>query len=242
MATAESAALELLFNPIRSKYLILDVGANQGHDGLRIAVANRSAHVIAFEPVPEMIQRIHANFRALTEGPDGPISNYSLVQAAVADFEGKATFNVAGQADWGCSSLNTFADDLESTWPGRTDFRVTQQIRVQVIRLDRFLARVPLEVISYLHCDTQGSDIAVLRGLGEYRENLVEGVIECATSRTVALYKEQHLLEDACFEFARWGYEIRRITANDEYLNEVNVHFRNRFPRTRGGRLVEPLN
>jgi len=221
--------MEQLFNPVQSRSLILDVGANNGKDGLNLALENPTQHVIAFEPVPEMIHAISIAFNDLNA--KNPLKNYTLVNCAVSDFNGKASFNVAGQADWGCSSLNSFAEHLNATWPGRTDFKVTHQIEVDVIRLDSFLAEVDCEQITYLHCDTQGTDLSVLRGLGVYRERLKEGVIECASSKSVALYKNQHLLEDAIFEFMRWNYEIVRITANDIQYNEVNVRFRNRLLR-----------
>lgn len=218
--------MDFLINPtITSQTLILDIGANQGTDGLNLAKTNPHLHVIAFEPTPQLIALITGKAK------DAGVKNYTLIPAAVSNFDGHATFNIAGQGDWGCSSLNTFSEDLEKTWPGRTDFKVTEQIDVQVIRLDTFLNGIDFESIAYMHCDTQGSDIDVLRGMGDYRACLQRGVIECATARPVALYKNQHLLEDACFEFARWGYEIERLQANDQFLNEVNIYFANKFPR-----------
>lgn len=217
--------MNILLNPVRARTLILDVGANQGTDGLRLAQANPQLHVIGFEPTPMLVALISQKVR------QAGLQNYSLVPSAVGSFDGQASFHVAGQGDWGCSSLNTFAEGLDKTWPGRTDFKVTESIEVQVLRLDSFLASLDFDSIAYMHCDTQGSDLDVLRGLGRFRENLQRGVIECASARSVALYREQHLLEDACFEFARWGYEIERVEPNDPQCNEINLHFRNRFVR-----------
>ena len=217
------------FNPISSDRLILDVGANHGQDGLQLALNNPEAHVIAFEPVPEMIQSIHLNHANTVKSYGSPLNNYTLIDVALSDFNGTAEFNVAGQSDWGCSSLNTFSEHLDQTWPGRVDFKVTKLISVKVCRLDTILNDIPFRSITYLHCDTQGSDLSVLRGLGEFRRHLVKGVIETATSRTVALYREQQLLEDVCFDFVRWGFEIIKILPNDPYYNEVNVEFQNKF-------------
>lgn len=47
-------------------------------------------------------------------------------------------FNIAGQADWGCSSLLEFSNGLDKTSPGRTDLKVTDTITVNTIRLDTF--------------------------------------------------------------------------------------------------------
>lgn len=224
--------MEFIFNPIGSEYLILEVGANSGETGIGLAIGNRNMHVIAFEPVPEMIAAITAKYNEAVER-HGPLTNYTLIRAAVSDFNGDAEFNVAGQEDWGCSSLNTFSERLDETWPGRTDFKVTHKIPVKVIRLDTFLQDIPVQLITYMHCDTQGSDIKVLNSMGEYRKCLMRGVIECATSRSVALYKEQHTIEDVVIDFLRWGYEIERIISNDQHLNEVNVNFVNNYARPR---------
>lgn len=224
--------MEQLLNRVSSRMIVLDVGANSGQDGLRLAATNPSMHVIAFEPTPEMVAKIEQNYHQLAR-ERGSLPNYTLIKSAVSDFNGSAVFNVAGQADWGCSSLNTFSENLDATWPGRTDFKVTHQIEVPVTRLDTFLASIGVSYITYLHCDTQGSDLSVLRGMGNYRKNLIRGCIECATSRSVALYKEQHVLEDVCFEFARWGYEIERLQSNDVHLNEVNIHFTNKYHEAR---------
>lgn len=222
--------MEVLINPITSDTLVLDVGANNGEAGLGLALQNKGMHVIAFEPVPEMANSITMNYNKAVE-IHGPIPNYSLVKVAISDFDGDATFNVAGQSDWGCSSLNTFAEGLDQTWPGRTDFKVTHTIPVKVARLDTFLKTLSVKLIAHLHCDTQGSDLKVIAGMGNYRKCLIQGVIECATSRSVALYEDQHTIEDVVLDFLRWGFEIDRIVSNDQFLNEVNVKFKNRFPQ-----------
>jgi len=36
-------------------------------------------------------------------------------------------FNVTGEVRWGDSSLNTFADGIDKTWPGRQGLRVTHK-------------------------------------------------------------------------------------------------------------------
>jgi hypothetical protein len=36
---------------------------------------------------------------------------------------GFTKFNVAGQGDWGCSSIHEFSEDIHEKWQGRPDFR-----------------------------------------------------------------------------------------------------------------------
>lgn len=210
---------------------IFDVGANNGYDGLKLAVDNPGMHVFAFEPTPELIAAIHANKETVERMRGGAISNYTLIEKAVSDFNGRTTFHIAGQQDWGCSSLLNFSEGLDRTWPGRTDFKVTRAIDVDVIRLEDFCAEKNITAIAYLHSDTQGADLRVLEGLGRYRACLKRGKIEAPGSRSVALYKEQHVLEDVVVAFLKWGFEIERITPNDEHCNELNIAFHNKWPR-----------
>ena len=212
-------------------HAILDVGANNGYDGLKLAVDNPGKHVFAFEPTPEMITAIRANKAMVEQMRGGVITNYTLIEKAVSDFNGRTTFHIAGQADWGCSSLLKFAEGLDQTWPDRRDFKVTRSIDVDVIRLEDFCAERGITAVTYLHCDTQGADLKVLEGMGRYRACLVRGKIEAPGSRSVALYKEQHVLEDVVIAFLKWGFEIERITPNDVHSNELNIAFRNKWPR-----------
>ncbi|MBL8628218.1 MAG: FkbM family methyltransferase [Rhodospirillaceae bacterium] len=209
---------------------IFDIGANDGADGLRLASQNPEIRVYAFEPTPELIPIIQAEKKKIETLSGRRLDNHHLIQKAVADFNGTASFNVAGQKNWGCSSLFEFESGLEVTWPGRTDFKVTHTINVEVTRLDEFCEAEGITQIPYLHCDTQGADLAVLKGLGKYRACLEQGIIEVAASRYVALYKEQHILEDVVLEFLKWGYEITRVIPDGPLANELNIAFRNKWP------------
>lgn len=202
------------------KKIFFDVGANFGTTSLQIAKNDPEMIVYAFEPTPELIlhlKRCSSN-----------LENYNVVGKAVSDYEGKATFNIAGQADWGCSSLLEFSEKSKTEWPGRTDFVVTRQIEVEVIRLYNFIMLNDIEIIDYFHCDTQGSDLDVLYGLGDKISIIKEGVIEAAAKRDI-LYKNQNdYLE--CIEFLKMNnFEIIAVHSNDPDTNEVNIHFKNKL-------------
>jgi hypothetical protein len=137
--------------------------------------------------------------------------------------------HIAGveDSDWGCSSLNTFNDNLDQTWPGRTDFRVTEVIEVDVTRLDTWIEtnNLQLEKIDYFHCDTQGSDLRVLAGLGKYIDLIQAGVVECATREEGKLYKENPVQEEMIEFLELKGFKIKKIKSNDPYNNEANIYF-----------------
>ena len=194
-----------------------DVGANDGSSMMHHTSDPRNI-VYGFEPTPRMIEIIKSKVSER--------SNYVIVPKAVADYEGKAKFTVSGQADWGCSSLNTFNDNLDRTWPGRTDFKATEVLEVDVIRLDNFVKENNITEIEYLHVDVQGSDLEVLFGLGEYLKIVKAGVIEMPTRHATKLYKDQkYIVTDALKFLMDNNFLILAIIPNDVFNNEVNIHF-----------------
>lgn len=193
---------------------VFDIGANNGDSTLHLGKEGHT--VYAFEPTPEMIVEI----KKKTEG----LFNYHIIEKAVSNYNGKARFNIAGQGDWGCSSLNEFSNGLDITWPGRTDFKVTDFINVEVTRLDTFIDQNSIKQIDYLHCDAQGSDLLVLEGLGKYIDIVKEGVIEVAANKELSLYKgvDNTLLTAVDF-LTKNGFRDLHITP---WANEYNIHFK----------------
>lgn len=192
--------------------IVFDVGANSGADSQ--AWLARGAFVHAFEPAPQMIDKLRT------------IHDLIIVEAAVSDYNGTAQFNLAERWDHGCSSLLEF-DFAREHWPGRTDLRVTRTIEVPVIRLDTYMREQGIAEVEFLHCDAQGTDLFVLMGLGERYVDVKAGVVEAARNREVALYRDQPLVSDITAWLERHGFTIESITPNDiPKGNEVNVRFR----------------
>jgi hypothetical protein len=124
--------------------------------------------------------------------------------------------------------LLEFSDKSKTDWPGRTDFLVTKQIQVEVIRLDNFIAKNNIDIIDYFHCDTQGSDLDVLYGLGEKISIIKEGTIEAAAKQDI-LYKNQNTVME-CIEFLKMNnFEVVSVSSNDPEFNEANIHFKNKL-------------
>ena len=194
--------------------MILDVGANDGRTFVEDARAGCSVYL--FEPTPVLISQI--------KGWIGEFPSMTLVEAAVSETDGEATFNIAGQYDWGCSSLLQFSDGLEETWPGRTDLVVTDRINVKTMRLDTFLNMHPeITSIDWLHIDAQGSDLAVLRSLGDKLSIVKGGFVEVPQSRDVMLYKDQHTKEEMLKFLHAGGFEVIEVWSQ---MNEDNLKFR----------------
>ena len=205
------------YNGKEYEKIVFDVGANNGSSSVPLAIANPTYLVFAFEPTPEMIEVIKSKIVGL--------ENYVIVPKAVSDYNGTAEFNVAGNWDWGCSSLLKFSKKSQTDWPGRTDFHVTYKLNVDVIRLDTFIEENGITKIDHLHIDTQGSDLNVMKGLGEYLHIVTEGKLEAGTSDDV-LYEGQNKLND-CIKFLLLnGFKVVDVNSNDVFCHEVNVVFK----------------
>lgn len=203
--------------------IVLDVGANDGHDTLRLAREYPDAIVHAFEPTPQLVPQIEQRCR------EAKCQNVFVHQIAISDEAGMMPFFVSANADWGCSSLCRFNDNLEETWPGRTDFKVTDEIQVVTKRLDSWLEENKLqdEIIGYIHVDVQGKDLEVLKSLGTCLKNVVAGVIEMPTRHHTKLYRDQQFVSQDAIDFLNQNdFTVTTIQPNDCFENEVNLSFR----------------
>lgn len=203
--------------------ILFDVGANHGTDSIPIIRNNKDMICCAFEPTPQLISY-------LTEQTKDIQDRYHIFPYAVSDYVGESEFNVAGNADWGCSSLLKFADNLRSTWPGRRDFNVTEKIKVNVITLEYFIEKlcsIDIPKIDFFHCDTQGSDLKVLKGFGKYINLINKGVVEAAYKKDI-LYHDQNFYIDTIEYLVKNNFAIVSVKPNDDRSNEVNISFENK--------------
>ena len=157
---------------------IIEVGANRGVD-TENWIKDQNNQIYAIEPTPQLCSTLWDKF--------SKYNNFHLIQAAIDLDNGWKKFNIAGQGDWGCSSLYEFNDDLEKNWPGRTDFVVTDKINVLCLRLDTLLKISNIKHVDYLWVDAQGNDFRVLQSLGDKIYNVNQG--RCEVAYNVELYK-----------------------------------------------------
>jgi FkbM family methyltransferase len=199
------------------KKIYFDVGANHGHDSLFIAAQSSDNIVYAFEPTPLLVDVLKKRSMYL--------SNYHVFPKAVSNYNGQSTFRISAQDD-GCSSLNKFNDNLETSWPGRRGFIVTDEITVDVIKLYDFIIEHNITEIENLHVDAQGQDLEVLLGLQDKINIVKSGVIEMPTSHNTKLYADQQYLDVDAIEFLKSkGFIISSVDSNDIQRNEVNIRF-----------------
>lgn len=196
--------------------IVFDIGANDGSSCAHFA-NDPNDTVYAFEPTPYLIE---SKLKLLEK------ENYIIVPKAVGNFCGMIDFYIAGNANWGCSSIYKFNDGLEETWPGRTDFKTTDVQKVECITMEKFLnENKNIKKIDYFHCDTQGNDLNVLLGFGEYINMISRGMIEVYIKNP--LYKNiNNSIENAIKFLTQNKFKITNLEF-DACSNEANLHFEN---------------
>lgn len=198
--------------------VIFDVGAR---DGTSFCEAARQGHIVyAFEPTPSFA----AEIKNWCDADD--LKTFHFVQAAVSVESGEAKFNISANGDGGCSSLKEYVDNINDVWSGRNDFVVTETISVRVLRMDSFLQENSIDKIDYLHIDTQGSDLDVLKSFGKEISRVVEGVME--VPNTITLYKGVPTKEESIAWLMNNNFQIVCVENDSSAGEEQNVYFRNK--------------
>lgn len=196
-----------------SNKIIFDVGANDGTSCYYFSHDTNNT-VYAFEPVPFSLNKLYKLQK----------ENYIVIPKAVSGHNGKVKFNVGGEYNSGVGSIYSFNDGLEKTWPGYNIFFTSEEIEVDCITMESFIEENKITSVDFLHCDTQGSDLDVLRSFGKQISILKKGQIEVYGQNPAykgagnSLHQVQLFLEVN-------GFKVTRIESNDYLNNEFNMIF-----------------
>lgn len=193
--------------------IIVEVGANKGTDTARF-LSDPENIVYCFEPTVELQMELQNRFKNN--------NNFHLIPAAVHIENGFQWFNIAGTADWGCSSLYEWTEGIQQIIPGRPDFHFTNRYKVMTMRLDTFVTLYNINHIDYLWIDAQGNDFKVLQSLGEKINIVKEG--KCEASIDIELYKTNKENDSATIK--DWMEHQGFQCSIDHWGAEVDVHFK----------------
>lgn len=130
---------------------VMDIGANVGAYSLLIAErGGKDGKVIAFEPNPEVRQRLAYNVRL--NRLDNQVRIFPF---ALSDEEGEFTLYVPHSAypNRGIASLKRHVSEV-----------LKEEIRIEVKTLDDIFVDTGLTQLDFLKVDTDGSDAEVLQG------------------------------------------------------------------------------
>ena len=134
--------------------LLLDVGAAAGNMSLKMLEQSPDSKIMTFEPFPGNLPILTENLEAYT--------NVEIINKAVSDKTGKATFNVPSIASGDVKGVgnvkNYSSTGFLETSACNTGF--AQSIEVETV----ILSKVIKEHVRFLKIDVQGGEPAVLRG------------------------------------------------------------------------------
>jgi FkbM family methyltransferase len=212
----------MLFNKF-----IFDVGAFDGADGLMLALKNKEHLIFAFEANPQQCSIIKNNKSILEKRIGRKILNYKLFNLAISNKTGFSYFFISNNPT--VSSLKKIRKNFSKYWKGYDDhFKIKKIIKVKITTLKIICLKYKVKKISYLHSDTQGNDLNVLKGMGEFIKFLQQGIVECAVKKDRSIYLKNHTLKDVLKFFKKNYFKVTKISRIQEDLNnEVNVYFRN---------------
>jgi FkbM family methyltransferase len=133
--------------PTDQPFVVFDLGAQTGSFSLMAKYFPLSTWH-AFEPIKEATDILESNL-VLND-----IHNVAVHQVAVADFLGTITLRMPSRSLWG---LSTIGSNL-------LRFKRHTKREVECIDLDTFVERHHIDRVHFMKLDTEGSELAILRG------------------------------------------------------------------------------
>lgn len=183
---------------------VVDIGANRGQFALA-ARAFSGAHVVSFEPLPEVatiFQKVFLND-----------SSVKLYVAAIGEKSEKKLIHLSARDD--SSSLLEITDAQSSFFPGTHEIG-TLEVRVGI--LDEFLTKEEIARPAMLKLDVQGFELQALAGCKSLIGNFDYVYCECSF---VELYKNQKLAGEVIDYLRSLGFGLSGIY-NPSYDRDGN--------------------
>ena len=182
---------------------LIHVGANLGQERFQYAAAG--VRVLWIEPIPEVFVRLSANVARY--------SNQRAVNALVTDRDDEWRELHVTNNDGASSSVMELAKH-RVIWPR---IRHVNSLRIQGATLPTLLARMGEDIARYdvMAIDTQGSELLVLKGLGDDIRRFrriqceaadFEAYVGCCTVDSVSHHLRAHGFE----EISRTRFAFRR--------------------------------
>lgn len=186
-----------------------DIGSHDGKDSIRFL--KEGYKVYAFEP----IRYIHKNFEPLLKD-----KNFTFIPIGIDNEPGVKPFHILSRL----SSMYEFNKEVSDNWfPGEELETKVETHNTFFITLYDFCKFTGIDRIDYLHCDTQGNDLNVLKSLKTKINIVQQGVCEAAGESN--LYKSNNSKKDIEEYLVNNGFKIDKIVVRREDQNEFDIHF-----------------
>jgi FkbM family methyltransferase len=193
-----SAEMRALLEEVGAAPVLVDVGASLGTPPIWAPIAAASTYV-GFDP----------DSREMSTSAAHGYRKAVIVNEAVTSEPGKSEIGFYLTRTPTCSS--TLEPNLEalSNYHFRDLFEVERQATVRAATLDVILARLGLERIDWLKCDSQGTDLRIFRSLGE---NLRKDVLALDVEPgLIDAYRGEDLFVDTHKHLVANGFWLSRL-------------------------------
>lgn len=181
--------------------VLADVGASIGAPAVWRPIAAASTY-LGFDP----------DQREMVRSADGEFRRSFVVNEAVTSDPGAAEVRFYLTRSPPCSStLPPDRDSLANYHYARL-FEVERETTVRAATLEAILARLGLERIDWLKCDSQGTDLRIFRSLGEsLRSNVLALDMEPGL---LDAYRGEDLFPEVHRQLAAEGFWLSRLDVN----------------------------
>lgn len=186
----ERHLLDWWANLARRSNIIFDIGANGGIYSLAALAANCHAQVFAFEPTPEIAERLRWTAKI------NRLHSLHVHEVAVMDYSGEATL-VRCRGDYGTNDGMNYIRNHQSHG----------HEQVTAVNLDTLCSAQGIEQIDLMKLDIQGAEPAALRGaerlLCEHRiKTMLFELNWGATEANCPATQSVAILEDCGYQFS----------------------------------------
>ncbi len=197
LGSYEIEKAQLMKQRIRPGSIVFDIGAQAGyHTLLASECVGPSGNVYAFEPLPRNLEYLHALVEL------HKLKNATVVEAAVSDYGGSASFD---------AGISPVAGRLSSYG----------SIRVQCIQLDEEVHAGRLPPPTFMKIDVEGAELRLLSGA---RTILQQHKPEIVLDTHTFLGGEFAPLHEQCSRFLQdLGYQLHSIGTTYETPREIHA-------------------
>ena len=159
---------------------VADVGAAGGIDS-RWSFLKSNLFEILFEPDPESFLELEKTKK----------ENSIAFNSALSDMKKEVILNICQWRQ--VSSIYEPNFDFIKNFPQPERFKVIERIKMEADSLSNLLNSAGIKDLDFLKIDTQGSELEILTGAGQYLESVIGIEVEV---EFVELYKDQPLFDE----------------------------------------------
>lgn len=191
---------------MKSVLNIIDIGTNYGKD---IKNYPKDSNIWAFEPNPIPFNHLLNNFKEY--------KGLKLYRKAVADFNGLCDLNITDDT-YSSSLLN-----LKSEYVDDSVLKFTRKIKVDTIRLDKFIQDEKIKEIDFYKSDTQGYDLKILKSLGDSVKIIKKGRIEVVNKNKQIYENQDNTLENVVEYLTFYNFKFLNLSKVEAIFQNSEV-------------------